>query len=279
MSQSGTVNAYNKLTLYTHKTTKSKNFNSMKIGIIGAGQIGGTLIRQYAKAGHEVKMTNASGIEKLEDLATETGAKAVSLTDVVKDVDVVVISIPLIAITKLPKDLFKHASPNAVIVDTSNYYPARDGKIQDIENGMVESVWISNQIQRPIIKAYNNILSGSLVYSGLPKGDPGRLALPIAGDNKQSKDLVATLINDSGFDCLDAGMLEDSWKQQPGSPPYCTDLNLAQLKRSIAKTKRELLPKRRELGLGYILLHDPKEWKVWWKDFANHFRIIYESEL
>ena len=224
-------------------------------------------------------MANASGIEKLNRLAIETGASGVTLTDVVIDVEVVVIAIPLIAILKLPKQLFKNASANTTIIDTCNYYPIRDGKIEDIENGMPESVWVSNQLQRPVIKAYNNILAGSLVSSGLSKGDPLRLALPISGDNKQAKDLVSTLIDDSGFDCLDYGTLQDSWRQQPGSPVYCTDLNLAQLKKSIVKARRELLPQRRELGLRFIMKHDPALWMDWWKDFAKHNRIIYESDL
>src|SRR3954468_8198326 len=155
----------------------------MKIGIIGAGQIGGTLVRQYTKAGHRVKMTNASGIEKLAGLALETGATAVSLIDVVVDVDIVVISIPMIAIRKLPKQLFENAAESVTIIDTGNYYPMRDGRIEDIEKGMPESVWVSNQIRRPVIKAYNSILSGSLVSAGLGKGDPSRIALPVAGDN------------------------------------------------------------------------------------------------
>lgn len=251
----------------------------MKIGIIGAGLIGGTLIRQYAKAGHAVKMTNSSGIDKLKGLAMETGATPVTLANAVADVDVVVISIPLIAILELPKSLFEKLPANTTIIDTSNYYPIRDGRIEDIENGMVESVWVSNQIQRPVIKAYNNILAGSLVYSGRSKGDPLRLALPIAGDNKQTKDLVSTLIDDSGFDPFDSGTLQDSWRQQPGSPVYCTDLNLSQLKKSIGKAKRELLPQRRELGLEFIMKHDPALWRKWWKDFAIHNRNIYESDL
>src|SRR6476661_1649866 len=110
----------------------------MKIGIIGAGQIGGTLVKQYAKAGHNLKVTNASGVAKLKDLAEEAGASAVSLQDAVIDVDVIVISIPLNAIPKLPRQLFKNASANTAIIDTGNYYPMRDGKIEDIENGMVE---------------------------------------------------------------------------------------------------------------------------------------------
>jgi 8-hydroxy-5-deazaflavin:NADPH oxidoreductase len=244
----------------------------MRIGIIGAGQIGGTLIRQYSKAGHKVTMANSSGTEKLKSLALETVASAVTLEDVVTDVDVIVISIPLIGILKLPQHLFKNISSNTIIVDTCNYYPIRDGAIKDIEDGMPESVWVSNQLQRPVIKAYNNILYRSLVNSGLPKGNDSRLALPIAGDDKQSKDLVSILINDSGFDCLDYGSLQDSWRQQPGSPVYCTDLTLTELKKSIVKARKELLPERRELGLKYILKHDPELWK----DNVNHNRTIYE---
>ncbi len=251
----------------------------MKIGIIGAGQIGGTLIRQYSKAGHPVKMTNSSGAEKLKNLALETGAAAVSLTDAVTDVDVVVISIPLIEIPKLPKQLFDNASADTIIVDTSNYYPMRDGRIEEIENGMPESIWVSNQIQRPVIKAYNSILAGSLARAGRSKGDPLRFALPVAGDDKQSKDIVSILVDDSGFDSLDCGTLQDSWRQQPGSPVYCTDLTLPQLKKSIGKAKRELLPERRDLGLAFIMKHDPALWMEWWNDFATHNRIIYESDL
>jgi len=247
----------------------------MKIGIIGAGEMGGTLIRQYSKAGHSVKMANSSGTEKLKSLALETGASAVTLADVVTDVDVIVISIPLIGILKLPQQLFKNTSASTTIIDTCNYYPIRDGIIENIEDGMPESVWVSNQLQRPVTKAYNNILYRSLVNSGLPKGIASRLALPVAGDDKQSKELVSILVDDSGFDSLDYGSLQDSWRQQPGSPVYCTDLTLPQLKKSIEKARKELLPGRRELGLKFILTHDPGLWM----DNVKHNRIIYESNL
>ena len=252
-----------------------KQSNKMKIGIIGAGEMGGTLIRQYSRVGHSVKMANSSGTEKLKSLALETRASAVELADVVTDVDVIVISIPLIGMVKLPQRLFKNTSANTTIIDTCNYYPIRDGTIKDIEDGMPESVWVSNQLQRPVIKAYNNILYRSLVNSGLPKGDASRIALPIAGDDKQSKDLVSILVNDSGFDSLDYGPLQDSWRQQPGSPVYCTDLTLTQLKKSIEKARKELLPERRELGLKFIMTHDPELWM----DNVKYNRIIYESDL
>ena len=237
--------------------------------------MGGTLIRQYSRAAHSVKMANSSGTEKLKSLALETGASAVKLTEVVTDVDVIVITIPLIGILKLPQHLFKNTSASTTVIDTCNYYPIRDGIIEDIEDGMPESVWVSNQLQRPVIKAYNSILYRSLVNSGLPKGAVSRLALPIAGDDKQSKDLVSILIDNSGFDSLDYGSLQDSWKQQPGSPVYCTDLTLTQLKKSIEKARKELLPERRELGLKFILKYDPELWR----DSVKHNRKIYESDL
>lgn len=247
----------------------------MKIGIIGAGQVGGTLIRQYAAAGHRVKMANASGPNKLKSLALETGASAVTLADVVTEVDVIVISIPLIGILKLPKGLFKNISADVPVLDTCNYYPIRDGVIEELEGGMLESVWVSNHLQRPVIKAYNNIFSDSLIDSGRTKGTDSRIALPIAGDDKQAKDLASILINDSGFDSLDYGYLQDSWRQQPGSPVYCTDLTLSQLRKSIGKAKRELLPERRELGLTFILKNDP----ALWTDRVKLNRKIYESDL
>ena len=246
----------------------------MKIGFIGAGEIGGTLIRQYSRAGHNVKMANSSGIEKLKSLALETGASAVKLEQTVTDVDVIVLTIPLIGVLKLPQQLFKNTSSNTTIIDTCNHYPIRDDIIQDIEDGMPESVWVSNQLQRPVIKAYNNILYRSLVNSGLPRGAASRIALPISGDDKQSKDLVSILVDDSGFDSLDYGSLQDSWRQQPGSPVYCTDLTLSQTKKSIEKARRELLPQRRELGLKFILNHDPELWM----GCVNHNRKIYESD-
>jgi predicted dinucleotide-binding enzyme len=218
-------------------------------------------------------MTNASGIEKLKSLALETGASAVALAEVITDVDVIVITIPLIGILALPQHLFKNTSANTTIIDTCNYYPIRDGRIEDIENGMPESVWVSNQLQRPVIKAYNNIFYRSLVHSGLPKSAASRLALPISGDDKQSKDLVSILVDDSGFDSLYCGSLQDSWRQQPGSPVYCTDLTLPQLKKSIEKARKELLPQRRELGLKFILTHD----RELWMDNVKYNRIIYES--
>ena len=233
------------------------------------------MTRQYRRVGHNVKVANASGIEKLKSIADETGASPVALTDVVTDVDVIVISIPFFAVRNLPKVLFKNVSNETTIIDTCNYYPIVSGVIQEVVDGMHESLWVSTQIGRPVVKAYNSIFYRSLVHSGLPAGHATRLALPIAGDDKDSKQVVATLINDSGFDSFDHGTLLDSWRQEPGSPVYCADLSLEQLKKSIINAKKELLPVRRELGLKHIIELGPERWE----DLVKLNRKIYESDL
>lgn len=251
----------------------------MKIGIIGAGAIGETLIRQFTFAGHDVKMANANNSEKLKKIEAETSAKAVSLEHIAVDVDVLVISVPFVAIPELAKSLGKSISAGTVVIDTTNYYPIRDGVIDEIEEGMLESVWVSKHLGHPVVKAYNSILAGSLLESGLPQGNPRRIALPISGDDEQVKSLVAKLVNDSGFDTLDTGSLEESWYQQPGSPVYCTDLNLAQLKKNLPNAKRELLHERRELSVQFIIKQDPEQWMLWWKNCMINNRTIFECNL
>jgi predicted dinucleotide-binding enzyme len=247
----------------------------MNIGIIGVGEIGGTLARHYTKAGHGVKIANATGIEKLKSIAKETGAFPVELANVVTDVDVIVISIPYFAVGTLPSGMFNNVNHNTTIIDTCNYYPIVSGLIQEVVDGLNESVWVSRQIGRPVVKAYNSIFYRSLVQSGLPEGHPSRVALPISGDDKRSKEIVAGLINESGFDSYDQGTLQDSWRQEPGSPAYCTDLTLGQLMRSLSKARKELLPERRELGLKYIIELGPERWR----DLVQMNRKIYESDL
>lgn len=253
----------------------------MKIGIIGTGQIGQTLIRQYAKAGHRLKITNACSIDKSKALEAETGAKAVSLSEVVNDVDVLVISIPFIEIPKLAKALGNSISDNTIIIDTTNYYPIRDGQIEEIENGMLESVWVSKNLARPVVKVYNSILAGSLAQSGHPKGTFNRIVLPVSGNNTNSKDVVTSLVNDSGFDTIDIGNLSDSWKQQPGSPIYCTNLTLQQLKRNlnVDQSQLQFFPERRELSVKFIFSQDLDRWLDWWEECMLNNRIIFKTDL
>jgi predicted dinucleotide-binding enzyme len=212
----------------------------MKIGIIGAGQIGGTLTRRFGKLGHEVFVANSRGPETLSDLAAETGATAVSVPEAVRGVDVVVITIPEKNMASLPTDLFADTAEDVVIVDTGNYYPRqRDGRIEAIEAGPPESKWVAQQLGRPVIKAFNNIYARHLLELGRPTGAAGRIALPVAGDDKAAKAVVLKLVDELGFDAVDAGGLDESWRQQPGTPVYATDLDAEGLRRALSEAKKE----------------------------------------
>jgi 8-hydroxy-5-deazaflavin:NADPH oxidoreductase len=146
----------------------------MKIGIIGAGQIGGTLTRRLTALGHKVFVANSRGPETLSELAAETGATAVSVAEAVRGVDLVVVTIPQKNIPNLSAGLFADMSDGVVVVDTGNYYPRqRDGRIDAIEAGLPESRWVEQQLGRPVIKAFNNIYARHLSNWGGRQGRPG----------------------------------------------------------------------------------------------------------
>ncbi len=212
----------------------------MKIGIIGAGNIGGALTRRFRQLGHEVYVANSRAPESLRGLAAETGAKPVTPKEAARSGDVVVVTIPEKNIPDLPRDLFEGARPDAVVIDTGNYYPRqRDGRIDGIESGATESRWVSQKLGRPVIKAFNNIYAQHLQEHGKPAGTKGRIALPIAGDDPAAKTVVMRLVDQLGFDPVDAGGLDDSWRQQPGTPVYATDLDAAGVRRALAEAKQE----------------------------------------
>jgi 8-hydroxy-5-deazaflavin:NADPH oxidoreductase len=212
----------------------------MKIGIIGAGQIGSTLTRRLSALGHEVFVANSRGPDTLVDLARETGAKAVSVSEAARAGDVVVVTIPEANIPDLPKDLFAGVSDDVVVVDTGNYYPRqRDGRIDEIEGGMTESRWVERQLGRPVVKAFNNIYAKHLLEFGCPAGSPGRIALPVAGDDDRVKGIVLGIVNELGFDGVDAGGLDESWRQQPSTPVYATDLDANGVRRALAQASSE----------------------------------------
>lgn len=211
----------------------------MKIGIIGAGHIGGTLARRFEELGHDVSVANSRGPETLSDLAAETGATPVTVGDAVRDKDVVIVTIPEKSVPDLPTGLFDAANDDTVVVDTGNYYPRRDGRIDAIEAGEPESKWVSEQLGRPVVKAFNNIVAQHLLEYGRPAGDPRRIALPVAGDDPAAKQVVLRLVDELGFDGVDAGTLDESWRQQPGTPVYAADLNAAGVRRALAEAPRE----------------------------------------
>src|SRR5262245_10866555 len=215
----------------------------MKIGIIGAGQIGGTLTRRLRALGHEVHVANSRDPRTLASLVTETGAVAVEAKEAPRGVDLVIVTIPERNVPTLPKGLFAGVPASVVVVDTGNYYPRqRDGRIVEIESGMPESRWAEQKLGRPVIKAFNNIYARHLLERGRPRGSPGRIALPVAGDDAKAKAVVLQLVDELGFDAVDAGGLDDSWRQQPGTPVYTTDLDAEGVRKALSAARRQRTP-------------------------------------
>lgn len=207
----------------------------VRIGIIGAGNIGGNLTRRSTALGHEVRVANSRGPETLKDLAEETGAVAVTATEAADGADIVVVTVPQKAIPALGKGILDSRRPGAPVVDTGNYYPKqRDGRIPEIEDGMTESRWVSEQLGVAVVKAFNGIYAEHLISGARPAGEPGRVALPVAGDDPQAKAKVMDLVDQLGFDPVDAGGIDDSWRQQPGTPVYGADLDADGVRAALA---------------------------------------------
>ena len=212
----------------------------MKIGIIGAGNIGGNLTRRLAAAGHEVRVANSRGPETLADLAAETGATAVTVAEAAQGAQVVVVTIPQKNVPDLPQDVFAGAADGLVVIDTGNYYPQqRDGRIAAIEEGQPESAWVAEQLGRPVVKAFNGIYAANLLTHGRPEGAPDRLALPVAGDDTG---VVRRLVEQIGFTAIDAGPIAESWRQQPGTPVYGADLDADGVRAALASATPERAP-------------------------------------
>ena len=213
----------------------------MKIGIVGAGQIGGALAATLVSTGHEVQVANSRGPETLGDVAADTGATPVSSADVVHGKDLVVVTIEQYRVPELVEAaIFAGVPAETIVIETNNYYPReRDGAIAAIEEGLTESAWVSEQIGRPVIKVFNNIYFKHLRERGQAAGTPGRIALPVAGDDDQSKRVVLSLVDALGFDAVDAGTLAESWRQQPGTPVYGTDLDAAGVREALAAASPE----------------------------------------
>ncbi len=212
----------------------------MEIGIIGAGFIGGTLTRLLTERGHTVKVSNSRDPETLADLAAETGATAVWAKDAPVDADLVIVSIPQKNTPDLAPGIVATRKPDAPVIETNNYYPQqRDGRIEAIEAGTPESVWVSELLGAPVFKVFNGIFWKHLLERGVPAGTPGRIALPIAGDDPAGKRIVSDLVDEIGFDPVDAGTLAESWRQQPDTPVYGKDFDAEATVKALAEASPE----------------------------------------
>ena len=218
----------------------------MKIGIIGAGMIGGTLARRLVALGHEVALANSRDPSTLHGLAGEVGVRPVRAIEAARGGEIVIVAVPERAVMDLPKSLFTGVPSDVIVIDTGNYYPARDGRIAAIEEGQVESAWVAEQLGRPVIKVFNNIGFKSLLEHGRPKGAAGRIALPVAGDAAAARATVVRLVEALGFDAVDAGMIDESWRQQPGTPAYAHDFDAPRLKAALGEADRSRISEYRK---------------------------------
>jgi predicted dinucleotide-binding enzyme len=207
----------------------------MKIGIIGSGHVGGTLTRRLSALGHEVTVANSRGPETLGALVEETGATAGTVEQATQDAELVVVAIPVVAVPGLPAELFD----GKVVVDADNYYPQRDGDIADLlDRSLSSSRWTADHLKGArVVKVFNNIQAPHLLEGGKPAGAGDRVALPVAGDDAQAKQLVMELVDSLGFDPVDAGTLDESWRQQPGTPVYGTDRDAEGVRQGLAEAR------------------------------------------
>jgi predicted dinucleotide-binding enzyme len=204
----------------------------MEIGIVGSGHIGGTLARRLRQLGHDVAVSNSRGPQTLGPLVQTTGARADTVEGAVDGADLVIIAVPLSAVPDLPADAFR----GKLVVDANNYYPERDGDIPELlGDGRASSRWVAEQLPGSrIVKSFNNIFAAHLLDGGRPAGQAGRIALPVASDDEDAKRTVMGLVEEMGFDAVDAGSLDESWRQQPGTPVYTTDHDAAGVRAALA---------------------------------------------
>ena len=203
----------------------------MRIGIVGAGHIGGTLARLFVGAGHEVAISNSRGPETLATLVEELGGRAQAMTaaDAMRFGDVVVVSVPFGRYQQLPTE----GVSRKIVIDTNNYYPRRDGRFEGLDSDRTTSSELLQEHLRGarVVKAFNAINWMRLRDDGRPTGYPDRLGIPISGDDEEAKRTVAELIDQIGFDPVDAGTLgEGGRKHQTGASAYTQGLPTAELR-------------------------------------------------
>ncbi|MGY0018806.1 NADPH-dependent F420 reductase [Streptomyces sp. YJ-C3] len=221
----------------------SREGHDMKIGIIGAGNIGGNLTRRFTAVGHDVHVANSRGPQTLTALAEETGATPATIEDAVRDAQVVVVTVPLKAVPNLPDGFLDAAAADVTVIDTGNYYPQqRDGKIAEIEEGLTESRWTERQIGHQVVKVFNGTYAQDILDKPRPAGDPARVALPIASDDAAAKQVVTALLDEIGFDAVDAGGQDDSWRQQPGTPVYGLASDATAVRKALEAASPERTP-------------------------------------
>ena len=203
------------------------------IGLIGVGNIGGTLARLLTPLGYEVAVSNSRGPDTLKELQLELGdhARALSVADTAEYGDLAIVSIPFVAFRDVPRAGLE----GKLVIDTNNYYPQRDGHFPELDDDSTTSTALlaDHLPSSHVVKAFNAIRSAYLAERGRPSGDPTRIAIPIAGNDAAAKLTAAALIDEIGFDAVDTGDLDSSRSFQPGAVLYGADLTADKLRATL----------------------------------------------
>jgi predicted dinucleotide-binding enzyme len=208
------------------------------LGLIGAGHIGSQLARLALAHGYQVIVSNSRGPESLKALVAELGpgARAGTPVEAAQQGDIVVVTMPLKNIGTVPVEPLA----GKVVIDTNNYYPERDGRLPELDRRELTS---SELLQRhlpgsKVVKAFNHVYAAQLTTDSKPSGTPGRRAFIIAGDDATAKRTVAALIDQFGFDVVDAGPLSESWRIEPNTPGYGPRMDAQQVRDALAAAVR-----------------------------------------
>ena len=208
------------------------------IGLIGAGRIGSQIARLAVASGYNVVTSNSRGPETLSGLVADLGpnARAATALEAAQSGDIVVVTIPLKNFRAVPVEPLA----GKIVIDTDNYYPGRDGHIPELDN---ESTTTSELLQAhlptaKVVKAFNHIYAAELTAHGQPAGTKRRCALVIAGNDDGAKAVVTHLLDQFGFDTVDAGPLKEGWRIQRDTPGYGPRRTAEELHRDLAAAKR-----------------------------------------
>ncbi|MGH3638431.1 MAG: NADPH-dependent F420 reductase [Mycobacterium sp.] len=209
------------------------------IAVIGAGNIGGTLARRWAATGLAVRLANSRGPQSLADVVAGTPIRACSLDDVAVDAEVVVVSVPFGRVATL-RDTLSRLPRHVPVIDTGNYVPVvRDDSVQAIDAGLTESVWVAELLDRTLVKAFNTIGAASLRAKASAGHEPVRVAAPVAADLAEHRLIANLLVDAAGFQPIEGGTIAQSWRQQPGTPVYTTDLDPAAARAALEAARPE----------------------------------------
>jgi 8-hydroxy-5-deazaflavin:NADPH oxidoreductase len=208
------------------------------IGIIGSGHVGSNLARAAIAHGYDVVLSNSQGSDTLAGLVRDLGPHSTAATpaEAAAEGDFAIVAIPITTVDQVPVEPLA----GKVVIATINYFPQRDGHFPEIDNGTttVPGLLQAHLPTSRVVRAFSMINAGEMSSDGHPKGDPKRRALALAGDDPPAKQLVANLYNEFGFDALDIGGLNESWRVDVDQPAFVVPQNLAELKANVARAKR-----------------------------------------